>query len=69
MFVYEKFRASLRTFIHHLKAPDLLLIYLEGLQNYLSAPSESFLWWQLVIIKVFFFEYNESLTDGLMLCT
>lgn len=44
MFVYEEFRASLVTFIHHLKALDLLLIYLEGLQNYLSALSKSFLW-------------------------
>lgn len=37
-----------------MKALDLLLIYLERLQNYLSALSKSFfLWRQVVIIKDF----------------
>lgn len=61
--------ASLITFIHHLKALDLLLIYLEGLENYPSVLSQSFFVVASCYYQSFSFEFNESLTDELMLCT
>lgn len=56
-------QASLGTFIHHLKALELLLIYLEGLQNYLSALSQSFLVVKTCYHQRFSLEFNENLVD------